>query len=432
MSKIKHFVNRMFAKYILNVGCILYDYSKKSKFGTLGLFLFKHIIKSIDLSCYGIVSHEVYTKINTNSQIIVLKKNRKGYSSNLIYDENEFCGNFIEYPLPNIYTFQHNNVRIQGDSDFIIDIESNFIINDFCYNMNPRYQFFDGVLLNLKSNFAILKYDGCCVDKHISSGIMISGKFSCNYYHQMYENLIRLLLLKDIDIPSNVPIIVDEVVFKVKSFKKIFETLTEGINRDVVVIGNKEIIEFDRLYCFSALNYLSPHIKNLKFGSSNDYIFDLELISEMRNKLLSVKSKNNFPSKIYLTRKHTNKRHFNEDEIFEKIQKFGFEKIAPEEYSFEEQVAIFNGADFIVGGSGGAFTNLLFCHKDCKVICFRARRTNNPIFTTIAYLNGVKMRYCASNSNNTINTHMNYLVDIKMFKKIFYLQLNDGYNCTNN
>ena len=40
-------------------------------------------------------------------------------------------------------------------------------------------------------------------------------------------------------------------------------------------------------------------------------------------------------------------------------------------------------------------SNLLFCNRGCKVICIKSRRTNSPLFTTIAYSQGLEMKNTA-------------------------------------
>lgn len=91
--------------------------------------------------------------------------------------------------------------------------------------------------------------------------------------------------------------------------------------------------------------------------------------------------------------------------------------MAPEEYSLEDQIAIFNGAEYIVGGTGAAFTNVLFCSEGCKLICIQSFRANIPIFTTIAYSLGVEMRYCLAKTNKK-SIHADYHVNIEALIKI--------------
>ena len=64
---------------------------------------------------------------------------------------------------------------------------------------------------------------------------MLSGKFSCNYYHELYEILIKLLVFNRINISKDAPLIIDEIVMKIDSFKKIFEILNET-QRDIITM----------------------------------------------------------------------------------------------------------------------------------------------------------------------------------------------------
>lgn len=58
----------------------------------------------------------------------------------------------------------------------------------------------------------------------------------------------------------------------------------------------------------------------------------------------------------------------NEDSLFEALEPMGFERIAPETLPFEEQVRTFASAEIVVGASGAALTNLLFCSPGATVI----------------------------------------------------------------
>jgi len=167
------------------------------------------------------------------------------------------------------------------------------------------------------------------------------------------------------------------------------------------------------------VNSIAPHYRDITdpdhlFG----FVFDCHLTLQMRDKLLLFKSNLATPKRIFLTRKSTKKRHYNESEVWGVLKEYGFEVVAPETYTFCEQMALFNNADYIVGGSGAAFTNLLFCHSGCKVICFRSIRNYSPIFSTIANIVDVKMRYLAGISDSTVDLHADYIVSTDKLKKM--------------
>lgn len=419
LLEIRHLVNKRIGNIIENVSYKLCNYSKINNWGRCLYAINNIFLRFVSFVPFEVVSHHVYVKSHLTSSIVPVITNRIGYTSKLTYELEPLKRELIPVQMKDIYVYKHEDVRIQGNSDFVLNIKEKHVINDFCYNMNERYIMFDGLLLRLKKNVAILRNKGGIKKcRYLKSGIMISGKFSSNYYHELYENLIRLIILERVDIPEDVPLIVDEVVIRIASFKEVLGILNEA-RREIIVIGKEEIIEFGTLYSFSAVNFIAPHHKDIAdpnhlFG----FVFDHNLTLQMRDKLLLYKSDITTPKRIFLTRKNASKRCYNELEVFDLLKEYNFEVIAPEAYTFCEQVALFNNAEYIVGGSGAAFTNLLFCHKDCKVICFRSIRTYSPIFSTIANIIGIQMRYLAGASDCIVDLHANYIVSTDKLKKI--------------
>lgn len=82
--------------------------------------------------------------------------------------------------------------------------------------------------------------------------------------------------------------------------------------------------------------------------------------------------------KIYLTRKGLSRRGIENENALEEIMiEYGFSIIAPDHYSFEEQISLFNNADYIVGPTGAGFTNLIFCKPSVKVAVIQPTSLKN-------------------------------------------------------
>ncbi len=155
-------------------------------------------------------------------------------------------------------------------------------------------------------------------------------------------------------------------------------------------------------------------------GRIDDYIFDKEYILKLRDKLFAYKAESkDFPKRIFITRKNTSHRHFNEDELFAELEPYGFKKIAPEEYSFEQQMTIFNNAEWVVGGSGAALTNLLFVSSSCIVVCLYRNSAYIPaVFTAPACFNGAKMYYFqSSRGETTLKAHTDFTINPEDFRQ---------------
>ncbi len=65
----------------------------------------------------------------------------------------------------------------------------------------------------------------------------------------------------------------------------------------------------------------------------------------------------------------------NEAELLAKVEALGFELIEPETLSFEDQVARFASASFVVGLGGAGMFNVLFCRPGAKVITIESGPT---------------------------------------------------------
>jgi len=376
----------------------------------------KCLLRCIPLTPYKLTDHATFALGHPSSSQVVLEANRLGHTSKLVFGMAEEPFALLPSPIPDIRLSRHKDVRIQGNSDFVIVPSALLVINDFGFNMDPKYANVDGALLTQKDNLALMRYDGHRVDRALRSGIMLSGKFSLNYYHELYEILIKLLLLAKVEIPAEVPLIIDEVVLRVPSFRQVFECLNQS-GREVLTIGPTEIVAFDTLYCFSAVNMIPPYKVDFKDDGLHDLFFDLKLTLQMRNRLLTFRSQRAFPKRIFLSRKSSKNRQYNEDEVIALVSTFGFSVVCPEEYDLFDQMALFHGAECIIGASGAAFSNLLFCSEECRVICFVSRELNIPAFSTLAYALNCPMRYCLGTPDSK-DLHAGYTVDLKMLEQM--------------
>lgn len=91
-------------------------------------------------------------------------------------------------------------------------------------------------------------------------------------------------------------------------------------------------------------------------------------IEFLRNKF--EKKQNDRNLKIFISRKKAlqGRTITNEDEVFELIEKYGFESYVLEDMSFYDQVEIFSKAKIVLAPHGAGLTNMIFCPDDTKII----------------------------------------------------------------
>lgn len=73
--------------------------------------------------------------------------------------------------------------------------------------------------------------------------------------------------------------------------------------------------------------------------------------------------------RIYLTRRNfDNRQTVNEEDLTKELRALGFVEICPENFSVDEQIQIFSGAEIIVGEIGAALSNAAFTSVNCHII----------------------------------------------------------------
>ena len=363
---------------------------------------------------YRIVSFKEYIQGHSHT-VVPIGTNRIGYAANAVSIGKGDKQILKKVTLPDLNLYCLDDVCVHYGSDFVINVKERLVINDYCATKNDENQGYEDRWCYLQcGRIAITrKY---IFNNTLESAIMLTDKYSFNYYHNIYENLIRLCVIEDCNsvIPTNAPFIIDDDVFSVPSFKRVYEILSKDIKRKEVIASRDEMIYVGKLYFITPVNSLVPNHKDYLKGRFEDYVFDMEYTLKMRRKLLSYKDDTiELPQRIFITRKNTTHRHFNEDELFAELEPYGFKKIAPEEYTFEQQMALFNKAEWVIGGSGAALTNLLFVSSSCIVVCLYRNSAYIPaVFTAPVCFNDANMYYFqSSNGESTLKAHTDFVIN---------------------
>lgn len=138
-------------------------------------------------------------------------------------------------------------------------------------------------------------------------------------------------------------------------------------------------------------NYL-PYVKS----EPEDFLFSPYVTSNLRECVFEKYplTSNSKHLKIFLSRNSClNQRLRNSDEIEALFRNSGFIIVYPEKLSFEEQVRMFQNADLIVGPTGAAFTNVVYCRENtCVGIIVSEIIDTMYCFSNIAYLVNVNLQ----------------------------------------
>ena len=208
------------------------------------------------------------------------------------------------------------------------------------------------------------------------NNIVLFGPWPHVYYHQVIDFVLRLILLKNynfdaIYVPENLKDILLD-----KPYKKIFKNLKiiyYSLNKKIIFYNVKYLTHVQQ---YNKNYYLSSTILNLNQAIHDNYFF--------KNK--------NKTKYILVSRKSSSRKLLNEDELYKKIKKYGFQRFYFEELSSIDQIEISFNSKIMIGYHGSGLTNLIFMKPNSFVIDIVNQHYQNP---------GIK--------NLCINTKVNYI-----------------------
>ena len=342
------------------------------------------------------------------------------FYSNPIFDLKDIKSNKIIKSIDFIkYTAIFYKVEIIGGSNLIL-LNNKKVLYDLKFiDKQKKYKFIDEGIKFYRDNICLIEAKKTNIN--FKKAIYLGGNFSWNYYHYIYEILIKFEQIDSLELDSEIPFLLDKECEKFSQFMELFNLLNKG-KRKIIFIDKGKRYFINELYYSSCPNIIPPEFINNKKIQPKDVLYDLKSLTYIRDNLLKYALKKKFPKRIYLSRKKAiNRRKFNEDEIIKILEKYKFITVFPENYSIIDQITLFNNAEFIIGGTGAAFSNLLFCNNSCKIICLTNYKIMISIFSTIASSFGFDLLYVYDENKvnaNKINIHNSYKINPKKIEKI--------------
>jgi len=204
--------------------------------------------------------------------------------------------------------------------------------------------------------------------------------YNCaNYFHWIYDTVPYLYsYFEEKKLIPELKLLVSPPENNKDLYPFIYETLSLlGIHKEDLIFLDKNT-EYEKIIIGSSLTH-----NRMSLDPPHKSVF--EIVGGMNG----VDSK---VSKIYVSRRtwtqpknenigtdYTQQRRcVNEDEVVTLAKKHGFVEIFCENYSMEEKIGLFRGAEMVMGPIGGGLSNVLFCKPETKVISL-----NSPEFFPI-------------------------------------------------
>jgi hypothetical protein len=217
-----------------------------------------------------------------------------------------------------------------------------------------------------------------------------------NIYHWLIETLVRLKCLDEIPELKKLPLIVREPL---NDFQR--ETLEIMGIENKLIITNGESFVIDDLFFPSIPSTPAQHRKAMCW---------------LREKFLSRLSQATKPKRrLYISRIDSNRQVANEYQIFEFLEKFGYEKLVMSELSVKDQIDYFRSAESIVIAHGAAGAHILFAPLSCKVIELHSPRWVNHCYFSLCHILGISYKWIIGTQ---VEDSFNYLIDVNVLKAL--------------
>jgi capsular polysaccharide biosynthesis protein len=295
--------------------------------------------------------------------------------------------------LPEIRYFMFERARVSATSSSVILNDEQVIIDGVMGPDQKSYNFAAGHILMHGENTAVVRLRK---PGKIQRGIFLGGNGSFNYYHWMVEILTKLEFLTKLpEHYQKYPLLVSEDAVGIPSFKEALDLLGGG--REIVVLKRESSYVVDELVYVNSPNNLPFNLFGNQKYSCSYVAIDSGSIDYIRKMALensqATATHQSYPRKIFLCRR-TERRNYNQNEVFTYLSKFGFVKVFMEDLSFFEQARTAHYADYIVGPTGAAWTNLIFCRSSAKMLCWMAEEYGDfSAYSSIAGIIGADLRY---------------------------------------
>ena len=260
------------------------------------------------------------------------------------------------------------------------------------------------------------------------NGIMLFHLGANNWYHWLIEILPMAFLAQRLPKEyAAYPFVIPKKIAQFRNFRASLELFLNG--RTVVTI-NEIGFRFNDLIVIDPIVHGPFNLQEGIWPSREMYAYNRDLLIEYRNAILErlhIQQKSD--SELIFLARENDRRDFNQAEIENIAIRHGFRLVYMERLSFPEQVELMFGAKIIVGASGAAFSNILFCHKGARILSWILPQFKGfSSFSNLAQVVGADMRYIFSEPTEPIPSsweayRAKYRLDPAVFENALKLAL---------
>ncbi len=300
--------------------------------------------------------------------------------------------------IKNSGPFIVDDACLVSGSSFVYDAALSSFYNIYPFDPNTEY-FDDEISRTLRRNVQLgtgrIDFEFCSPPKIIAhiQGLCIPLCLlhTSNYFHFLIQALPTLAMMKSSGLlPSDAIIVTGPLK---SSMRSALEILLEDKSLQTIELKKMNAVKCEKVL-LTQESYFAHELQS-GLPPTGHYIPNNILL--LRSLLLNNQDCKRLPrgnfNKIFVYRKSLWRNIVNIDEIADIARDFKFTIIQPENFSFEEQMAIFSNSSTIVGPTGAWMANLIFAERDTRVmILYPDTMQTNDFWSEFASLLNLRLR----------------------------------------
>ena len=292
------------------------------------------------------------------------------------------------FKSPPIYIAELSDVYVHGGTGLVIQGER-ALTDIFANDVDNRVDLAFGTIRRAEKERLYLETHPRA--EEMDGAVNLCGLAASNYYHLTFEILSRYGYVKKYLGDRRIPVLISEGA---KRFPQLQElTRTVLANAEIIYIPEYRRVHCARLIQPSMNTWMPLNVRRKKDFRISDNLIAKSAADHIRETAEAYRQEKS-GRKIFISRKNaTVKRVRNEAEVAELFRRNGYEIICTENLTYREQVELFSSAACIVGASGAALTNLVYCHPGTVFGCIIPEKYEFCIYSTIAHMAGCKVLF---------------------------------------
>lgn len=255
----------------------------------------------------------------------------------------------------------------------------------------------------------------------LPSAVSLLGATACNYAHWLTEVLPKATLWTRMGDGPCVPLLVDAGLHA-----NIMRSLELVLSDDqkVVLVPKGQAVQVECLHHISSPGYIPFEPRHGLQRSHGTFSAPaLRMTVETIKARLGLRDDEPQDQVLFIRRNSGARNVLNQAELDAWVADIGWQVVAPEKLTFDEQVRLFHRAAMVVGPTGAAMANLIFARPGCRMGIMMSTHPATPYFYwhNLADSLGVSVEYilCEPEAGWPHGVHSNFTVPVEAMRSAY-------------